>query len=264
MSVGKDFSLEEKNQLRNYEVYSVELKTKNADIFEKIEVHRASLIQICVAYDKENRIHCGIIVENSFQIKNSNFPFAVIHLLRNGKRVKINVHLRSCLEDCQKCLASVYGRENLPDQFLLSEPAGNKSPFKTLETWIERTLDRQFVLSIDETNGAEYFNGTNCLKFVESFSRAFNYEISTDFSEKLKTLLFPISKINIKEKESVLLDIALGSTTRIPPIHSKAYQIFCALKEGRNSNMESIEQRLNQNESNELNIKSDNDWCSIL
>jgi hypothetical protein len=251
MSLVKDFYLEGKSQLRNYEIFSVEIA--NSKLFEKIEVTRPSLIQICIAYDSQNRIHCGIIVKNDFQVEKSPFTFAVIHLLPISRRVKIVVHFRNNLEDCKRCLACVYGNSQFLDKFLLSELTENKKPFKILQPWVERTLDREFVLSLTETNRDEYFNGTNCLKFVESFSRAFEYTISSDFSDELKKILLSKSKIDVKGKENAILALAYASQTCIPP---SAYDFFFAPPNPSNSNT--------QTQSNELGTNDENSWCVIL
>jgi hypothetical protein len=254
MSLLKDFILEGKSQLRNYEIFSVEIaKLENAKIFEKIEVTRPSLIQICIAYDSMNRIHCGIIVKNDFQVEKSPFSFAIIHLLPIAHRVKIVVHFRNDLEDCKRCLACVYGNSQFLDKFLLSELTENNKPFKVLQPWVERTLDREFVLSLTETNRDEYFNGTNCLKFVESFSRAFDYTISSDFSDDLKKILLSKSKIDIKGKENAILELAYASKTCIPP---SAYEFFFVQPNTSNSNT--------QAQSNQLGTNDENSWCVIL
>ena len=68
------FKIEDENQIQNVETYSFEVKSPIDQTFNKVSVTRASFVNLYVA-KHGNKIHCGLIARNDFQVENKNSSF---------------------------------------------------------------------------------------------------------------------------------------------------------------------------------------------
>jgi hypothetical protein len=133
-----------------------------------------------------NKIQCGLIARNDFQVENKQFKFLVVDLLPNRiKNSFIRCDFYDTFESCKDVLKKVYTGDACLEDFLSSEEILCTTGFQVITNLLRNSCKKTFICNMSQMKPQDWVKGMNCLKFMDLFCRDFQVTIPLHFKEQL-------------------------------------------------------------------------------